>query len=955
MNEIKFKTCLLVFALIWNLGGAAFAQFDFIQFESDSDEYSSDVVATEDGNYVGLTIDIDNGESQLHLFKFASDGTTIWDRYFQHPNLESVSSYRLPDIIRLNDGGLAILYTNEDPNGADKFTIVIKVDDIGGEVWRKEFECCFYDLLERPNDEIWLGGDVEYQPTGQDLRLKKLDSSGNEILNWDYSYTSDGVDAPEEGFHISINTADEIILSGMRNLSNSEKIHFRIAQDGTLLNELEFGNTNQTNFDHQVISTPDGGSMYITSYYSEDFYSISKIDGEGELVWIKEINIGEHQRDYNDLIAWNGGAIAVGSIRYFGSFSEIDALVTFIDGDGNVINDFVVDYEGNRENLFSVIPDNEEGLLFFGQVAIPDGPSESNLNPFIFGTDSLGNLFDTYLTGQVFHDLNADCVIDSGEPAFDDYRLSLEGASVYTYSFSGGTYSFGVDPGTYTLSATPISYFWEHCSESETVTVEENETVETDFLAQGLVDCSLMSVQHGSGRMRVCRENVFEIEYCNLGTIAEDDAYIELVIDPALEILSATLAYTEVDDIYTFEIPDPIGINECGTFEVTMFLNCDTEIGTAICTDVHIFPDSLCLLDSLWSGASVSLTAECDDAEVLFKLENVGSSTTSVLDFIIIEDQVVLNTGTTILEPGEEEIIPVQANNATITMFADQEPNHPGLSMPMASVENCDDMGSLGYVTMFPPDDADYAIDIECKEAVNSFDPNKKDAYTKGIGDDHLLAANTDIEYVIYFQNTGNDVAYNVRLADTLSPHLNPLSIRPNSSSHNYDWSLSGEGVLQFFFNDINLPDSMSNPDGSQGWVKYRISQKEDVEIGTLIENRAGIYFDLNPPIITNTVFHNIGEDYIVTSIETIDVLPDYKVDVFPNPFKTEATLRVQHESFHEGILKVVNVNGQIVYETKVLGQDHLLDLGSLPSGIYFLQLFNEKQLTWSGKAIIQK
>jgi len=59
--------------------------------------------------------------------------------------------------------------------------------------------------------------------------------------------------------------------------------------------------------------------------------------------------------------------------------------------------------------------------------------------------------------------------------------------------------------------------------------------------------------------------------------------------------------------------------------------------------------------------------------------------------------------------------------------------------------------------------------------------------------------------------------------------------------------------LLKFDFQDIFLPDSTTNFEGSQGYVMYAIRADSTIAEGTLIENTADIYFDLNPPIITNT------------------------------------------------------------------------------------------------------
>ena len=81
--------------------------------------------------------------------------------------------------------------------------------------------------------------------------------------------------------------------------------------------------------------------------------------------------------------------------------------------------------------------------------------------------------------------------------------------------------------------------------------------------------------------------------------------------------------------------------------------------------------------------------------------------------------------------------------------------------------------------------------------------------------------------------------------------------MRIEGASHPYEVSLDLEsGRVEFIFDNILLPDSTTNEIESQGFIKYRINHKEDLVNNTFIENTASIYFDSNPPIVTNTVYN---------------------------------------------------------------------------------------------------
>ena len=51
------------------------------------------------------------------------------------------------------------------------------------------------------------------------------------------------------------------------------------------------------------------------------------------------------------------------------------------------------------------------------------------------------------------------------------------------------------------------------------------------------------------------------------------------------------------------------------------------------------------------------------------------------------------------------------------------------------------------------------------------------------------------------------------------------------------------------------LPDSTVNEEASHGFIRMRAAlNRERPEPGDIVENTAAIFFDLNEPIITNTV-----------------------------------------------------------------------------------------------------
>ncbi|MBK7853761.1 MAG: hypothetical protein IPJ79_01560 [Bacteroidetes bacterium] len=115
------------------------------------------------------------------------------------------------------------------------------------------------------------------------------------------------------------------------------------------------------------------------------------------------------------------------------------------------------------------------------------------------------------------------------------------------------------------------------------------------------------------------------------------------------------------------------------------------------------------------------------------------------------------------------------------------------------------------------------------------------------------------LTYTIHFQNTGTDTAFTVILVDTLSDLLNVSTFVLEAMSHACTYVISGNGIIEFTFRNIFLPDSGTNFIGSCGFVKYSIKPHVGLTNGMTIENTAHIVFDFNVPVITNTTQTPIG------------------------------------------------------------------------------------------------
>ncbi len=208
---------------------------------------------------------------------------------------------------------------------------------------------------------------------------------------------------------------------------------------------------------------------------------------------------------------------------------------------------------------------------------------------------------------------------------------------------------------------------------------------------------------------------------------------------------------------------------------------------------------------------------------------------------------------------------------------------------------------------------------------IGAFDPNDKEVIE---GLEISIARIGDyLHYIIRFQNTGTASAENVVIRDVLSDNLDWSSLHILSSSHPYRSTLTAGNKLEVFYENINLPAVSVDEPGSHGYVAFKIKPKSTLVVNDEIENQAGIYFDYNFPVLTNTVS---------TAIAPLLGIPANDIrlfKVYPNPTS--------------GIVNIAMANNQPIAKvsiTNLLGQSIMvfentstLNISSLSKGTYFI------------------
>lgn len=243
-------------------------------------------------------------------------------------------------------------------------------------------------------------------------------------------------------------------------------------------------------------------------------------------------------------------------------------------------------------------------------------------------------------------------------------------------------------------------------------------------------------------------------------------------------------------------------------------------------------------------------------------------------------------------------------------------------------------------------------IDTLHQLLVCAYDPNDKSVSPKGVGNQGYISNNQELEYLIRFQNTGNDTAISVMIRDQLDVNLNWNTMQPISSSHPIQVWIDQDGDAVFNFNNIMLPDSGSDFLGSQGFVKFKIQPDTGLAPNTPIFNTGHIYFDFNPPVITNTVLNTIDTIGNTVAINEIDFTETDEIIAFPNPFQNNLTIYYKGKIDNMYSLVLYDISGKEIFrKDNVTDNKITINVNPLNKGLYIVvgidnlgkRLFNEK------------
>ena len=251
------------------------------------------------------------------------------------------------------------------------------------------------------------------------------------------------------------------------------------------------------------------------------------------------------------------------------------------------------------------------------------------------------------------------------------------------------------------------------------------------------------------------------------------------------------------------------------------------------------------------------------DASYRLHYRNVGTSTVSAGEVLLKKDN-----RTSIVSASQAIIA---TNGDTLKWnFADLQPGDTAsiivnlkIAVPPA-INNGDTLSFKAIINPVEGDETPHDDTAILRQiVVGSYDPNDKRESNAGSIPLSFVTEGRSLQYLIRFQNTGTDTAFNIVVRDTLSNRLNAGTLEMIAASHPHTLNIENGVNLAWTFSNILLPDSNRNEPASHGYIVYRIKPKSDLARGETIHNTASIYFDYNLPIVTNDAATTVQADLV--------------------------------------------------------------------------------------------
>ncbi len=489
-----------------------------------------------------------------------------------------------------------------------------------------------------------------------------------------------------------------------------------------------------------------------------------------------------------------------------------------------------------------------------------------------------------------------------------------------------------------------------------TRTFDHDDSSKNTFLK---ADCPILKVDIGSTSLQICSESQYFVYYCNAGNIIGENVQIGITFPETILFKDSELPFERIDDEYFFNI-GALEAGQCGDFAITVDVACDILIGKTACVIANITPNEPCDPPSeFWDRSDIQVTGVCTGEQVEFTITNIGEGNmVESSQYRIYEDDIFVSSDTKfLLASGESLNVFRPASGRTISLTADQSLFHPQRDTPKATIEACGQPPySLGMVNKFPQNDQLSFTDYDCQQIEANLMGTEKILSPSGARTEKIIPGEAQLTYKIRFQNDESMPVERLVIRDVLSPYLDINRLEQGASSHPYTFEILASNVLEWTFENINLPSSETDLEGSRGFVQFKIHVIDEELLDIQIDNQASMRFGNNSPVFTNPVHHFTGD--LTLNLGTLNPSLEELVTIYPIPARDYLHFVYNSQSQHlrdNSIeIELYNLVGKKIISVPFKDRHTLMEIKDLMEGMYVYRILNKRGvLVQSGKVCV--
>jgi uncharacterized repeat protein (TIGR01451 family) len=796
---------------------------------------------------------------------------------------------------------------------------VMKLNKDGERIWSKTFGGSGNDRIRKTylhSDGSFTiiaysnsnDGDVSGNHGGGDIWVAKI--SGDGIVIWQRclggslaeDYRNDELLADNSLIIAGFTTSNDGDVTGHH--ANNDFWIVKLTNSGSLEWQKCLGGNNDDR-PRSVISMADG-SFIITGFSNSTNGDISgnlgntdvwvvKLSSSGNLIWKRLYGGILDETGYKAIIANNGNIIVLSETtstngNVSGNHGSRDAWILSIDpANGSIVWQRCIGGSG-VENVRNMVKDLDGNFIVVSYTASNDGDATgSNGKQVLFNkiNESGSLLLSKCFGGATSTDLFSYISTISG--LVNTYRTNLfVDPTDNSYLLVATVSSDGGDVNGYHYSRPSPNAL----ADAWIVKIENNGNIRWQKSIGGSVTDNLVDVQKTGNE-----------EFAFLGYSTSSNGDLEnnnggldlwvLKLGPVSRIHTTQFVDQNLNGIKDIDEPWSdltLQSGKSGNVKRKVPVNGETlfEVDTGMYVTKPILPNSYYNVDP--STDTSVFTNYFQNDSVVFRLLpvagnrdiNISIVPISVVrpGFSVSYELICRNSGTDTVPAGQvlfksdsrinflASVPPADAGNGdtlkwnysdfkpfdTIRIYIDMQVQPP----PFVNIG--DTVNSIAFISpvegdITPSDDTAFLR----QRIQGSYDPNDKSENFEGNISQQQIINGAYINYLVRFQNTGTDTAFNITVRDTLDSKLDWSSLEIIEASHPYHVQLNEQNIITWNFTNIRLVDSTHNEPASHGFIAFRIKPQSYLNNGDIIENAASIYFDFNLPVKTNTTLTKVN------------------------------------------------------------------------------------------------